>query len=187
MIRPPADIAPAKLFRLLCATPRPMVALRVRFRFASDQQLFCRALHPREWLEWEDTDDDLETVVITNALCDEKGQPLLGRESVFLLTDAERETVFVECIDALNRIGPSYQRPPSIRCDIDAWQSALERGAEANPSITLSLGTIFEGGVDRLVSVPERYFNVPRAELLDGHWMAYRAAREVIEKHRKKK
>jgi len=187
VIKPPADITPAKLFRLLCRVPRPVVPIVARFAFMPEQALHCRAMHPLEWAEWEDAGDDLETVVLQHALCDEMGQPLLDRESVFLLTDSERETVFAELVSALNKIGPGYQRPEAFRCDVDAWHTALEKGAAANVSILLSLGTAYEGAADRYTATPERYFGIDRRELLDGHWMAYRAARDVIEKHQKRR
>lgn len=187
MVGPPTDITPAALFRLLCRTPRPIAKLKARLAFASETQLHCRALHPREWGEWEDSEDDLETVVLVNALCDETGATLLDRESVFLLTDSERESLLTETISALNRISPGYHRPPSLQCNEERWHDVLKRGAVGNPSILLSMGTVFEAAGDRYVGTPERYFDVKRAELLDGHWMVYRAARAVIEEHAKKR
>lgn len=180
LIGPPAEVSPAKLFRLLSRAPRPVVPLAARFAFAPHLQLHCRALHPREWAEWEDDGHDIETVVLTHALCDDDGTPLLDRERVFLLSEAER-SIFTAVIAALNIIGPSFARPPVLAINVDSWMATLRAGAAENPSILWSMGTIYEASEWRIVETPERFFGLPRHELLDGHWIAYRAARAVVE------
>ena len=85
---------------------------------------------------------------------------------------------------ALSRIGPTY-----ARSDTAAWKDVLRRGARNNLAEAYSLGgcvDISMGPTSRYtIARPDRYFGVPLVELTDGHWMAYRAAREVWEEDSK--
>jgi hypothetical protein len=105
-------------------------------------------------------------------------------DEVGLLDGGTLAALTAEVGDVLATIAPTY-----ARSDVDAWALRLERGAEAaaNVQATVALASCVDvtpggGVVPRL----DRYWGCSVGELLDGHWMAWRAARAVVERHGKK-
>ena len=74
--------------------------------------------------------------------------------------------------------------------DSDAWNRALVKGAADNVVICMSLDSCVEYATTmewvRMLERPQMYWGKPLCELLDGHWMVFRAAREVMDRERKK-
>lgn len=78
--------------------------------------------------------------------------------------------------DALEVCSPLYGRS-----DGGAWHRVLTDGARAAMDVVSALGGCVDDGPERTTERPDRYFGVPLCALTDGQWMAYRAAREVLE------
>ena len=82
--------------------------------------------------------------------------------------------------DALAVCSPRYASH-----DVAQWRTKLSEGAELNGAISFPLGGCYEVHGERLVDRPDRYFGIPVANLLDCHWMIYRASREYYERRLK--
>ena len=186
---PPRDLPPERLFRLLLAW-RPSRPLR---RLVAALQLRVRALSPIEEAEALDLAEEEELPelrasraqreILFRALHLGDAPAFASAEEVGLLSGAALAELAGEVAQALNTIAPTY-----ARSDVGAWRKALAAGAErvGNLSTTFTLASCVDvtpagGHLPRL----DRFWGRPAGELLDGHWLAYEAARTVMEKHRK--
>jgi len=109
------------------------------------------------------------------------GEPAFSsaRDAAYLDTEAQ-QTLLAHAVAALDVVCPLYRR-----IDIDAWELAMKRGANALPSVARG----FISCVDIIPTMgrepmrrdhPERYWGRPPCELLDGHWLAFRAAADMF-------
>lgn len=188
MIHPPEDVAPERLFRLLLPL-RPALPIAYRIRCAPDIPLLVRALSPAEEGEALDVAADgpaelralrQELEVLARCLHTPSGPAFDGPEMLGRLPESEVAQLAREAFAVLNRIAPVYGR-----VSLDPWKLALERGARhpSNFSTTLAMAECWD-----LVPLtkarlprPDRYWGVPVRDLLDGHWMAFRAASAALE------
>jgi hypothetical protein len=92
------------------------------------------------------------------------------------LDAAEVQQLAAEVRAALAAVGPTY-----AGSDWEAWQEVLVVGARhaSMQSTAISLAGCAEYGHGAIVWRPEWFWGVPRGKLLDGHWMAFRAARKA--------
>lgn len=188
---PPAGVAPERLFRALLARhpSRPLP------RLVAGLQLTVRAVPAA--VEWEAVDVAAEEVedelrasrlqreILWRVLWLGARPAFSSPEEVGLLDGGELDAVAGAVGEVLCAIAPTY-----ARSDVDAWARVLETGA-AHPS-TVSDAISLAGCVDvtpggGVVARPDRYWGCPVGELLDGHWMVWRAARAAVERLRESK
>ena len=159
MIGPPAGVDPADLFLTLLEW-RPERAIRYRLPELPDVVLGVRAVSAA----------DYERALRAGP------SALLA---ACLTAEAER-ALLAETIATLDAICPLYRR-----IDSAAWDAVLRRGAQAVPGVARgfvsSVDILPTGGKEPLKREhPERYWGRPPCELLDGHWLAFRAASDLI-------
>lgn len=169
---PPKDVEPERLFRSLLRYPYPVAPLAHRLPFAPEFALHVRALTSCEWDRVHD-DDERSHVLVGLALCDHSGRALTTPDAAFDWSAKDLDACAVACLEALSRIGPTYRMS-----DVAAWRERLKTGARFAAAQAMALAA-YEVAGDRIVEVPERYFGGPKRLLVDGHWMAYRAALSV--------
>ncbi len=172
--KPPSDIPPDRLFRLLLTVPRPTVGL------PSNPSLRVQAIHPDELVEATESGVDMApSVIVSYCLLDGKSRVFASADEASEMRDDEFRILWREVSDLLSKISPI-----EALCVDDLWHSSLCFGAEHRSNVrrTASLGCCFEEGDGLLLPRPERYFGLPSHQLLDGHWMAWRAARAVWDK-----
>lgn len=192
---PPADIKPPELFRSLLRLPRPIAPIQFQFTGLEHPKLTVWALSAIEVAETLDAASGLTGEAHTDAvLCGLTARALRANgkqvfrssDDVQQLPDTEMQSLVAEVANTLSRISPSYRVS-----HVGLWREALVEGARdtAHASLVRGLGGAYDiaGGIDkpRIIERPERYFGVPTRELLDGHWMAYHAARAVYEERTK--
>lgn len=188
MIEPPGDVAPERLFRLLLPL-RPMQPLAYRIRCAPAVPLLVRALSGAEEAEALDLAADgpeemrasrAELEILARVLWTPSGPAFDDVSMLGRLPESEVATLAREAFAALNRIAPRYGR-----ADLGAWKLALEKGARhpSNFSMVLAMAECWDPVplTKARLPHPERYWGVPVRELLDGHWMIFRAAHAALE------
>jgi hypothetical protein len=192
---PPPGVSPARLFRLLLRRPRPEIPIAYRIRGAEDVPLRVRALSSADEAAvaeaaegWGDAGPSRAAdEFVFRALLTQDGPAFASPDEVGALDSTDALSLAKEVRAALDVISPNY-----ARSDVEAWGRALKQGARAggNWADAIALGGCvdyaFGYGVGRLVERPDRYFGCPLADLTDGQWMAYRAAREVAQEFSKK-
>lgn len=188
--KPPADIPPPRLFRLLLATPRPV--LPVPFRFAGfPGQVSVRAISTDELNRANDEAEAIPDIqkqsyvqagVVASALLHEGRLVFRCAQDVLDLEASLADELSRIVLGALDSICPMYGRS-----DRNAWHAVLCEGAKhpTNYVAARSLGHAYDiaeaGKYIRVIDRPDRHFGLPTRELLDGHWMAYSAARALLE------
>jgi len=180
-LRPPVDVKPGRLFRSLLALPRPVAPIAYRFDAAPTVALAVRALSAVEVADAADA-DAVDAALVAAALVDARGRQVVSEGDLLHLTEREFAGVRSAVLEALARISPSYRLS-----DYEAWDRVLREGASQHMGIVVAMGSCREAVGDRLVEAPEKYFGVARGALLDGHWMAFRAAQHVYEARRPKR
>ena len=193
LVGPPSGIAPARLYRLLTARPRPTWPLAFRFGFAPDTRLWVRALRGAEEEAAVDAAEGIqdphqrlarirsELVAITVWTPD--GPAFGSADDVGGLLQHEADQLGQQVLAGLATVSPTYGRSAWR-----AWAKALEQGAEhpSNIADAMLRGQCADQGAGGSTPRPDLYFGAPLADLTDGQIMAYRAAREVVAKSRKK-
>lgn len=194
--QPPGHIPPARLFRLLLQTPRASLPLSYRFPFAADVELRVQALTSVELAAAEDAaadigDDGTRASVTARhilAACvtlDNGSPAFTDAAAVGMLTDREVGGLMAAVDPVLQGCSPTYSTS-----DARAWHRALRDGAAANWHVASALGqcvdVAYGWSAMRIMPRPDRYFGLPQHALTDGQWMAFRAARELVEETRKK-
>jgi hypothetical protein len=186
--QPPA-VPPERLFRALLAW-RPSRPLRTR---VAGYALRVRALSPAEEAGAFDAAAEEELLevhasraqreLLARALYIGESRAFASAAEVGLLSGAMIATLAGEVAEALEAIAPTY-----ARADVDAWRKVLALGAEhltnLSTAFTLAACVDITPGGGRMPRL-DRFWGHPAGELLDGHWMAYEAARTAVEKHRK--
>lgn len=127
------------------------------------------------------------SALVTVALCDEQGVPLLSREHTGMLYETDLAHLAIAVTKALNVCSPVMWR-----CNTDAWRKALSNGAQHTTNISDMMAMAESGeplgneGGHRWR--PDRYYGAPVCELTDGQVMAYDAAQSAyVDKVPKKK
>lgn len=186
---PPGDEPPERLFRALAAR-RPERPLP---RLVAGHRLTARAVPAREEWAAEDAAASEEVEELRPSLLQRQilwrvlrlgdGPAFASPDEVGALDGAALASLVADVGAALWRIAPTY-----ARSDVEAWARVLERGAAhpSNVADAVALASCVDmtpggGVVPRL----DRYWGCPVVELLDGHWMVWRAARTAVERIRK--
>lgn len=174
-ISPPKILSPKALFELLCLrSPRYSLPGTVT---CISGNLEARAISASELATCKRKHEIVaKTLLIDGELAFASGYEagLLRQDEIDELHSGIRAAFDVCC--------PMY----GSRFDVDEWIQHLKQGAAesrfAGPLaccvdyITSPASAPFP--IDR----PERYWGLPVCDLLDGHWMAFRAARALVEK-----
>lgn len=184
-----------RLFRSLL---RPLPSKPIRFRFAGVEHppLVVAAIPAAQVNEAADVASlysetqraSVQTAgVIARALRAGGVRVFCSHEDVLALPESELLALSVDVLAALGEICPLYQS-----LGTDAWTSLHARLCEgarhpSNFTASTALGRCFEsaGMSGRLVERPDWYWGVPLCDMLDGHWMVYRACRAVYESQHK--
>lgn len=183
MLTQPPNIPDDKLFRMMLVTPRPKKLLKCNIM---NIPLYAQAISSNEIVDINSKNIEFTADYISSSLRLQDGSKAFsnGSSIINLLTVSEFNSLSAEVYDVLAEISPLFHL-----CDYDAWRKKLSAGANHNSNymIRLSLGSCvsFTLASDRTINHdhPERYFNIPRNELLDCHWMAYFAARDIYIKN----
>lgn len=189
---PPKDEPPGRLFRLLLDT-HPERVLSYRVQGAEGIPLRVRALRGIDRALVEDEaarapvaarDGAFVRGLIAAALWTPDGPAFSSPDAAGALPLAELLTLGKHVGEALAICSPTY-----ATSDAKAWEKVLEEGAFAPGNVheTVALAGCIDVGFGLIVARPDRYWGVPMNQLLDGHWMVYRAARTVVDRLREKK
>lgn len=182
---PPANVSPARLFRLLLQKPRPSIPIDHRLHGAPP--ITVRALRGREASA---ALDDAAQGVIAEVAVSIRSAALVAAAAfvagrpLFATADDARdlyEDDFVPLRDAVIRalgtVSPIYGLSNE-----STWMEALTKGArdpsnrgDAN-AIRLCHDVAF-GAVANFNPRPDRFFGMALSDLTDGQLMAFRAAR----------
>lgn len=121
--------------------------------------------------------------VMARCLWAGEGPAFSNASEVGLLDEGQFSALWAEASTALAHISPTY-----ARSDADEWARVLERGARhpTNMHDAMVLAACIDSGFHHTVYRPDRYWGVATRDLLDGHWMAFRAARHVWEEMAKR-
>ncbi len=186
---PPKDEPPARLFRSLLPL-RPERPIAYRVRGAENIPLRVRALRSVDRLAIDDAavmglaglqDRAFLRNLVAAALWTPDGPAFSSSDAAGMLSTVELVQLGQQVAEALCVCSPMY-----VGSDVAAWEKALEEGARGNPHELVALAGCVDIGFATVTPRPDRYWGVPLNELLDGHWMVFRAARAVAEKLRKK-
>jgi len=161
MLKPPTNVDPTELFLSLLVLPRPERDIPYRLPGAEDIPLRVRALSSTE-LRSIGSDG---AALIRMALLPRLEAP--GE----LFTEPELQEVARAIWRAL---GPF---PAFGHADSSAWSPVLEKAARGTlEGYALSTCLDLDPMTGRSIERPDRYFGVPLSQLIDCHWIAYRAA-----------
>lgn len=186
-LRPP-KISDDALLRKLIQLPRPTKTIAFRLQQAKEIPLKVKAISSLELMELQnkakETKSSLDTQLLISTLTLLNGKPAFSSMEKIksIITMTEYETLLRQVSEALDEISPTF-----ITADYDEWIAKLKRGADhpSNWMLTHSLGGCFVPHVlgDKVLTLdhPEHFFGVPKNQLLDGHWMAYIAARFIYQ------
>jgi hypothetical protein len=133
-------------------------------------------------LEWVHVKRDRNALLLYSVMSGES-QVFQTMADVGELHDDDAQSLDAEASKALAIVGPTYDRVDWMK-----WNDRLIQGADKGGALQAGLGICVDFalgfGVGRAIERPDRYWGCPIADLTDGHWMAYRAAREVYERNR---
>lgn len=176
--KPPQDIPPGKLFRLLLRRPRPVWRLDYRLTAAPAVPLYARGLTAAERAMVRDADDgDRELVFLSVALSDAAGAPFFATpDAAGTLLAHEAAELEAALMPALRICSPSVDV-----VDPKAWGDALRKGAmePASAALVAQIRAAFD--THDVLKKPIRprmdlYFGLPLADITDGQRMAFLAA-----------
>lgn len=182
----PPSLPPERLWRSLLPL-RPLHPLPCRLRGAEHVPLFVRPVPAlaealaRDAAELLDVEQLRHRAVAQEILAlvlhTRRGPAVTNPADLEELDEPEVRRLVREVTWALADCAPTYGRS-----NVAAWRTALRAGA-AHPSNLAEanvLASCIDEGFATIVPRPDRYWGVPLRELLDGHWMAYRAARDAL-------
>jgi hypothetical protein len=184
----PPHEPPERLFRALLAL-RPErsipwrlvgaehIPIRVRALRAVEQSLASDAGFAVEHDERRAGVIELE--LLARSVWTPDGPAFGSAEEVALLDEAQLSALADEALPVLAAIAPTF-----ARCDMEAWKDTLVTGAmhPTNLHEAVVLASCVDHNSERILARPDRYWGVPFCDLLDGHWMVYRAARTAAER-----
>lgn len=177
-MKPPKDIEPAALFRMLIRRPRPKIKIEHRIYLLSRFELWAHALTSEEVHRAIDEGGEHE-VAARSIFCDGELAFNSGKE-VGLLETMECRLLMSAFSRAFGAICPSLASQ-----DAQLWKNVLSKGAKApsNFSIVVAMSECCDvatgAGLIRNQR-PERYYGLPMAELTDGQRMAFSAANKLV-------
>lgn len=185
----PKILPPAEAFAAFLS-PRPRRSFVVEFSDVGRVELFVPALSSRRWVEIHrkfgttaKTDAArAEAEYLAAVVEDKNGARALSPDDVLGLYDHEAALLLSEASRALALISPT-----DAAADHRRWGDYLREGAAApeNLADAFSLGGCYDvswgygKGAVHVRDNLEHFFGIPRRDLLDCHWMVYRAARRL--------
>ena len=186
----PPDIPPERLWRSLLPL-RPERRIQLRLRGAPHIPLIVRAIPAMAELLARDAGHaaggDVEQLqgvlaareVLSLVLHTPAGRPFPSSAAMRGLDEHELAQLTRAAYDALADIAPTCARSNG-----KVWREQLLLGAkhDSNISEAGALATCVDLTPEKSVPRPDRYWGVPLIQLLDGHWMAYQAARDALRK-----
>lgn len=189
---PPKDEPPGRLFRSLL-DPHPERSLAYRIQGAQGISLRVRALRGVDRARVEDEAARATEAarggafvrgLVAAALWTPDGPAFSSPDAAGALSLGELLELGHHVVEALAICSPTYSGS-----DVKAWERVLEEGALApgNVNETIALAGCVDVGFGMITARPDRYWGMPLNQLLDGHWMVYRAARAVVDSMREKK
>jgi hypothetical protein len=169
-------------YRLLTRAPWPRTVLDHPIASLVSGPVYIRAVSGKtiaSALSGESSD----AALIAGCLVDALDRPIFrdGREAATLLTELDAPGLMACVLRGLEAIGPTY-----AFSDARAWHRLLVRGARdpVNVHDAIVLGGCVDVALGSMrrecASRPDRYYGLPMGELVDAHWMAFRAARAVV-------
>jgi len=189
--KPPEGVEPARLFRLLARSPRPLWPLALAL--PGVPRLYAQGLTGAEVDEAHDGAADVDAGsrrmdavglrLAAATVVDARGAPAFGSfADLAALPGPVADAIVGAALDGLSVVSPTY-----ARSDFIAWRDALLRGARdvtnrgtagimasAHDVVILPSRAFFH-------ERPDRYFGLPLCALTDGQLMAFRAARMDLE------
>ena len=173
---PPRDVAPGLLFRRLLETPRPVIGVDHRIDGFEDVPLSVVGISSRELADLTDgAGRHVPPRLLSFVL--RAGKEALSGADLLMLPASSYDALGAACMAALG-LCPLY-----VLSDVDAWTDVLREGAKS-PSVfadAIALGgSIDVAPTGHVIDRPDRFFGVPFSQLLDGHWMAFRAAGKIV-------
>lgn len=183
--KPPKDIPPEKLFRLITRRPYPVVPIDIRLRGAEHIALSVRAITWAEEMEVQDLYDEnmssLSLGYISKSLMADGEQAFSSHEEAAMLSEGEIKKLEHVVAEALSRICPCM-----FRSDMVAWGFALYEGAKHfsnSHAVSLALSCV-EDGMELVTQRLDRFYNMPLLELTEGHALAFHSICKVISEAR---
>jgi hypothetical protein len=182
--QPPGDITPARLFRALLQH-HPEQALDYRIPGAESFPLRVRAVRAAEiGLLLDAADEGVEelrgsrvsTALLAKVLWTGGAPTFRHADELGGMDGGDVGELWDAALRALGKICPTYSLSDST-----AWGRVLEAGARepSNLHDAFALALCVDHGTGAVTPRPDRYWGCSPAELLDGHWMIWRAARAV--------
>jgi hypothetical protein len=177
-VRPPKDIKPAVLFRMLIRRPRPKIRIDHRIYLLGRFELWAHALTSEELNRAMD-EGGIHEVAARSIFCNEELAFNSGEE-IRLLETTECGLLMDAFAKAFGVICPSL-----VNQDSNLWRVAMSKGVQApsNFSIVVAMSECCDmaTGVSLIRNPrPERYYGLPMAELTDGQRMAFSAANKLV-------
>jgi hypothetical protein len=184
--QPPEALPPERLWRSLLPA-RPFRALRLRLRGAERVQLIVRPVTAMGEALARDAGAALEVEQLRYAAAvrellalvvhTQRRRAFATAADLAALEDHELAALEREVMGALSDIAPTY-----ARSDVDAWSTVLQVGAAhpSNLSEASAIASCIALSSGSVVPRPDRYWPLSISELLDGHWMAWNAARAAV-------
>jgi hypothetical protein len=181
--KPPRDVAPEKLFRLMLEL-RPSAPVKFKFRDLSQYDLVATALPAVAVAEAHGADVDATVAgLMARSLSTADGLLVFSDpDDVSDMTHEEYGALSRAFVESFSGICPS-----GWLLDRASWMDALTTGAKhhSNGSAVMLLGSAYEavnvGKHIRLVGRPERYWGVAPRELTEGNLMCHAVARRLHE------
>lgn len=177
-MKPPKDIKPDVLFRLLIRRPRPFMKIDHKIYMLEKFELWAHALTSEE-IHRADDDGGVHEVAARSIHCD--GELAFGSGEEIGSLESN------ECRFLMEAFGKSFQTicPALIATDAEPWKAALYEGAKSpsNFSVVIAMSECCDVAVgSTLVRTPrsDRYYGVPLCDLTDGQRMAFSAANKLI-------
>jgi len=177
VLLPPEGVAPARLFRIL-SSPQPVEALPAPF-----SGLHVRAIPSGVVVGAADRGDPTP-IILSTAIVDAEGRQALTTDEVLDLPLPDYDALARATLAVLKRISPWRHV-----IDMTKWNDVLCKGVRelenlhAYHMLGISHDVATFDRVYRFIPRPDRYYGRPLVALLDGQWLAYRAARAVYEEN----
>ncbi len=186
----PPDLSPERLWRSLLPL-RPERRILPRLRGASHIPLIVRAIPAMAEQLARDAGHqaagDVEQLrdklaareVLARVLHTPAGLAFPSAAAMGALDEHELAEIARATYEALADIAPTCARSNGAR-----WREQLVLGARhpSNISEAGALAACVDLTHEKILPRPDRYWGIPYIQLLDGHWMAFQAAREALKK-----
>lgn len=191
-IKPPREVAPERLFRLLITKPRPWWPLEHRVAAAPHIKLHVVALRGVEEADCYSAGDvatpegrtAVAAALVVATLHTPRGRAFGEPSEVTRLPSADFDALAASVMQALCVVSPTESRS-----DRAAWETALRTGAQDMQNLAEAIcmadsSDIIVGSKAHFEPRPDRYYGMPLSDMTDGQRMVFRAAWNVIKELR---